>query len=162
MTALPPLKTTSYYTDTPDSLALSKRGSIWSIGVETADGMIEFELSTAAACAVRQFFADAVCAECKPAPEPQPAPEPEPVVDLGTAERARTAAAVRLRDWIQEQKAGLIGCTPAMVSQVAVDAAAPLIAAQALLDASDALVMGHKPDGVSTWQWLRDRAEGHR
>lgn len=75
-------------------------------------------------------------------------------------ERALTAAAVRLRDWIQEQKqTGLIGCTPAMVSQVAVDAAAPLIAAQALLDASDALVMGHKPDGVSTWQWLRDRAE---
>lgn len=32
-------------------------------------------------------------------------------------------------------------------------------AAQALLDASDALVMGHKPDGVSTWQWLRDRAD---
>ena len=39
------------------------------------------------------------------------------------------------------------------------EAAAPLIAAKALQDAADALVMGYKPDGVSTWQWLRDRAE---
>ena len=98
MTALPPLKTTSYHTDTPDSLALSKRGSIWSIGMDTADGMVEFELSTVAACAVRQFFADAVCAECKPAPEPQPAPEPEPVVDLMAALKASVGAARKRRE----------------------------------------------------------------
>jgi len=41
----------------------------------------------------------------------------------------------------------------------ALEAVAPAIAAQALMDASDALVMGHKPDGISTWQWLRDRAK---
>ena len=59
-----PIKTTSYYVDESDGLALSKRGSLWSIGVETADGVIEFELSTEAACWVRQFMEDAVCAEC--------------------------------------------------------------------------------------------------
>ena len=94
MTALPPLKTTSYHTDTPDSLALSKRGSIWSIGMETADGMVEFELSTAAACAVRQFFADAVCLECRPG---KPEPEPEPVVDLMAATHDRIAREDDLR-----------------------------------------------------------------
>ncbi len=43
--------------------------------------------------------------------------------------------------------------------RAALESAAPAIAAQALMDASDALVMGHKPDGISTWQWLRDRAK---
>ena len=98
MTALPPLKTTSYHTDTPDSLALAKQGSLWRIGIDTADGIVEFELSTAAACAVRQFFADAVCAECKATPEPQPAPEPEPVVDLMAALKASVEAARKRRE----------------------------------------------------------------
>ena len=44
-------------------------------------------------------------------------------------------------------------------ARIALEAAAPAIAAKALRDASDALVMGHKPDGVSAWQWLRDRAD---
>ena len=95
MTALPPLKTTSYHTDTPDSLALSKRGSIWSIGMETADGMVEFELSTVAACAVRQFFTDAMCAECKPE---EPKPEPDPVPDLMAALKASVEAARKRRE----------------------------------------------------------------
>ena len=73
-----PIKTTSYYVDESDGLALSKRGSLWSIGVETADGVIEFELSTEAACWVRQFMEDAVCAECSGGSvEPDPVTEAE-------------------------------------------------------------------------------------
>ena len=74
----------------------------------------------------------------------------KPEARRGTTERALMAAAVRLRGWIEEQEAGLVGCTPAMVSQVAVDAAAPLIAAQSLRDAAE-MVMAASDD-------LRDAA----
>ena len=94
------LKTTSYYIDDTSGLVLSQRGNIWTIGADTADGVIEFEISAKAACAVREFFADAVCAECKPTPEPepQPAPEPEPVVDLMAALKASVEAARKRRE----------------------------------------------------------------
>ena len=61
-----PFKTTTYHVDSAGSLAMSGRGTFRSIGIETADGMIEFELTAVVACAVREFLADAVCAECAP------------------------------------------------------------------------------------------------
>lgn len=59
-----PLKTTSYYLGDNGGLMLSKRGSLWSISVDTTDGVIEFEMTTKDACAAREFLKDAVCAEC--------------------------------------------------------------------------------------------------
>ena len=85
-----------------------------------------------------------------------------PTETHGPTERALTVAAVRLRDWIKEQKqTGLIGCTPAMVSQVVVDAAAPLIAAEALEEAAkdwEGLVQREIPP-VRGSVWLQRRAD---
>jgi len=92
------LKTTSYYIDDDNGLMLSKRGRLWAISVDTADGVIEFEMTTKAACDVRQFFADATCDACKATPEPQPAPEPEPVVDLMDALKASVEVARKRRE----------------------------------------------------------------
>ena len=39
-----PFKTTTYHVDSAGSLAMSGSGTLRSIGIETADGMIEFEL----------------------------------------------------------------------------------------------------------------------
>ena len=75
------LKTTSYHIDDDNGLMLSKRGSLWAISVDTTDGVIEVEMTAKAACAVREFFADATCDACKAAPEPQPAPELRAALD---------------------------------------------------------------------------------
>ena len=66
-------------------------------------------------------------------------------LDLVTDAMVDAAAKELYEQWVSRDKA--------------LEAAAPAIAAKALRDASDALVMGHKPDGVSAWQWLRDRAD---
>ena len=60
-----PLKTTSYYLDSSDGMMLAQRGSLWAISIDTADGTVEFEMTPDAACAVRDFFDDAICAKCK-------------------------------------------------------------------------------------------------
>ena len=92
------LKTTCYHIDDDNGLMLSKRGSLWAISVDTTDGVIEVEMTAKAACAVREFFADATCDACKAAPEPQPAPEPDPVVDLMAALKASVEAARKRRE----------------------------------------------------------------
>lgn len=65
MTKDMPLKITSYHIDDDNGLMLSQSGSLWTISVDTPDGVIEFEMNTKAACAVRQFFEDAVCKRCR-------------------------------------------------------------------------------------------------
>lgn len=44
-------------------------------------------------------------------------------------------------------------------SRVALEAAYPRIAAQVLRDTADALIEERRPEGVSMWQWLRERAK---
>lgn len=44
-------------------------------------------------------------------------------------------------------------------SRIALEAAYTRIAAQVLRDTADALIEGRRPEGVSMWQWLRERAK---
>ena len=74
-------------------------------------------------------------------------------LDLVTDAMVEAAAKELYEQWVSRDN------ETRMFARIALEAAAPAIAAKALRDASDALVMGHKPDGVSAWQWLRDRAD---
>ena len=62
------LKTISYYADEPGLVQTARSGGLWTISVDTPDGMIELEMSTRTACWVRQGLEDAVCAECDAKP----------------------------------------------------------------------------------------------
>ena len=59
------LKTTSYYADEPNLVQTARSGGLWTISIDTPDGMVELEMSRSAACWVRQGLEDAVCAECE-------------------------------------------------------------------------------------------------
>ena len=79
------LKTTSYYVEGSDGINTGRTGEIWTISLDTPDGMVELELSRSAACWVRQGLEDAVCAKCEPE---EPKPVPDPVPDLMAALKA--------------------------------------------------------------------------
>ena len=59
------LKITSYYIDSDNGLILSLRGGLWTISVDTPDGVVELEMTAEPACTVRHFFKDAKCTACK-------------------------------------------------------------------------------------------------
>ena len=59
------LKTTSYYVEESDGINTGRSGELWTISLDTPDGMVELELSRSAACWVRQGLEDAVCAKCE-------------------------------------------------------------------------------------------------
>ena len=71
------LKAASYYADNPNLVQTARSGALWTISIDTPDGMVELELSEPAACWVRQGLEDAVCAACegrsRPAPDATPA-----------------------------------------------------------------------------------------
>lgn len=70
-----PLKTTNYYVDHEGDLRLSKRGQLWTIGVNTGGGhIVEFEMPAKVACSVREFLDEARCPECE---TPQPTTSPQ-------------------------------------------------------------------------------------
>ena len=62
-----PLKTTNYYVDHEGDLRLSKRGELWTIGIDVGGGrIVEFEMPAEVACLVREFLDEARCPECDP------------------------------------------------------------------------------------------------
>ena len=62
------LKKTSYYADEPSLVQTARSGGLWTISIDTPDGMVELEMSEPAACWVRQGLEDAVCAKCEAKP----------------------------------------------------------------------------------------------
>ena len=59
------LKTISYYVEESDGVATGHSGGLWTISLDTPDGMVELEMTVDAACWVRQGLEDAVCTKCE-------------------------------------------------------------------------------------------------